>query len=127
MYRRYIGLSDCDLDSPAWRQSIGEILADADISTMSDGEFDAKYLMNYAYKAELDHCCRAAVEELAGQPYEGRTSCARVMGRAMELLRELYGLNVPGGWVPVLRKLRAKDNALRAGSRSTSHQAEERR
>ena len=51
--------------------------------------------------------------ELADQPYVGRVSCARVMGRAMELLRETCGLDAPRGWVPVLRRLRAGENAAK--------------
>jgi hypothetical protein len=32
---------------------------------------------------------------------------AHRMVRAMEMMRDQYGLNVPGGWVQVMRKLRA--------------------
>jgi hypothetical protein len=88
------------------------VLADAGLSTISDGEFDVSYLAKYRYSRELDDCCRMAVKELAEEPYEGRTSCARVMGRAMELLRENHGLDAPRGWVPVLRTLRATESSV---------------
>jgi hypothetical protein len=42
------------------------------------------------------------------------------MGRAMELLREIYGCNAPRGWVPVMRRLRAAPSAPVSCSRSQS-------
>jgi hypothetical protein len=39
---------------------------------------------------------------------------------SMDLMRELYGLNVPKGWVPVMYDLRIKNKAsLRRSPRST--------
>ena len=33
------------------------------------------------------------------------------MARAMDLMRELYSLNVPKGWLPVMYDLRIKNKA----------------
>jgi hypothetical protein len=95
-----------DHDRRPWVRTIGMVLADASLSRISDGEFNVSYLAKYPHGRHLNECCHMAVEELAEEPYEGRVSCARVMGRAMELLREIHGVNAPRGWVPVLRTLR---------------------
>jgi len=100
-------LGDHDLDSRAWVKTIGEALAAGGITEISDGEFNLTYLHSYPQRPQLEECCRWAFEELAEEPCYGRESCARVMGRAMELLREIYGCNAPRGWVPVMRRLRA--------------------
>jgi hypothetical protein len=81
------------------------------LEKLSDGEFQVKYLAKYQHREELLECCELAVDELGGELYEGRASCARVMGRAMELLRERYGLDAPRGWVPVMRILRETHNS----------------
>jgi hypothetical protein len=109
MYKRNVKATntDSDLDRRTWARTIGVVLAGVDLHTLSNGEFDVTYLTKYPHRRQLEECCEKAVEELADQPYEGRISCARVMGRAMELLREDYGFDAPRGWVPVLRRLRA--------------------
>jgi hypothetical protein len=87
--------------------TIGEVFKYAKSGTISDREFDEKFLSTYPHEAELNSCCDQAIQELADEPYVGRLSCARVMGRAMELLKSAHHLDVPRGWVPVMRKLRA--------------------
>jgi len=104
--------TDSDLDRQPWDRTIGMVLADASLSKISDGEFNVSFLTKYGHGRQLAECCRMAIEELAEEPYEGRMSCARVMGRAMELLREIYGHDTPRGWVPVLRKLRETDGSV---------------
>ncbi len=101
-------LGDHDLDSRPGVKTIGEALAAGGIAEISDGEFNLTFLQSYPQRPQLKECCRWAFEELAKEPYRGRLSCARVMGRAMELLREIYGCNAPRGWVPVMRRLRPK-------------------
>jgi len=100
-------LDDHDLDSRPGVKTIGEALAGGGITEISDGEFNLTYLARYPQRPQLEESCRRAYEELAEEPYRGRESCARVMGRAMELLREIYSCNTPRGWVPVMRRLRA--------------------
>jgi hypothetical protein len=91
-------------------------LADATMErivvAISDGEFDPTFLGRYQHIAELRVCCVSAVERMAADPFVGRKSCADVMGRSMELLRHLHGLNAPGGWVPVIRALRSSPGSL---------------
>jgi hypothetical protein len=88
-------LDDHDLDSRPGVKTIGEALAGGGITEISDGEFNLTYLAKYPQRPQLEECCRWALEELAEEPYRGRVSCARVMGRAMELLREIYGCDAP--------------------------------
>jgi hypothetical protein len=73
---------------------------------VSMGEFDSAYLKHYEYVSRLAEFCQYAVTDLADEPFRGPRSCARVMGHAMELLRTLHGLDVPRGWVPVMKRLR---------------------
>lgn len=73
------------------------------------GEFDSSYLKHYGYVPRLAEFCQYAVTELADEPFRGSRSCARVMGRAMELLRTFHGLDVPRGWVPVMKRLRSSN------------------
>jgi hypothetical protein len=87
-------------------QTIAEILEGTDIGVLSDHEFDVSYLEKYPHSRQLLECCWQAVRELADEPYRGRVSHAKVMGRAMELLRSIHGVNAPRGWVPVMRTLR---------------------
>lgn len=118
MYKRNVQTTNPDLDPRAGARTIGSVLAGSDLLTLSDGEFDVTYLTKYPYRRQLDECCGRAVSELADEPYDGRPSCARVMGRAMELLRKTYDLNVPRGWVPILRKLRAIESPSRSHPRT---------
>jgi hypothetical protein len=124
-------LGDHDRDSRPGVKTIGEALAGGGITEISDGEFNLTYLARYPQRSQLEECCRWAFEELADEPYHGRESCARVMGRAMELLREIYGCNAPRGWVPVMHRLRAAPtgeigaNTPSTVSRSRSQSVEE--
>lgn len=118
--------NDSDFDRQLWGRTIGLVLAEGSLSKISDGEFNVSFLAKYQHRQQLDECCRLAVEELAEEPFEGRASCARVMGRAMELLRETYHLKVPGGWVPVLRTLRAAPESSLQSRQSTEGVADQR-
>jgi hypothetical protein len=71
------------------------------LTTISDGAFEYKYLKSYEHGDELLECCLIALSEPAWRDPAHR------MVRAMEMMRDQYGLNVPGGWVQVMRKLRA--------------------
>ncbi len=113
--------SNRDLDHRASGQTIGMVLAGTDIPELSDYEFDVRFLAKYRYRLELAECCYQATLELWSEPYLGRVSNARVMGRAMELLREKHGLDAPRGWVPVMRKLRASSAA--ANSAAGNHKS----
>lgn len=100
------------------------------VSVLSDGEFDERYLINYDNEAELIECCKLALEELADEPFLGRASNARVMGRAMQLLRDKYRVNAPRGWYPAMKRLRASSekvirSTVRGTDSGTSHTAAE--
>lgn len=105
---------ESDLTSRPGPQTIGLVFAFGscppaeDICLASDREFDTAFLKDYKHGKELQQCIWAAYDELAEEPYLGRASNARLMGRAMELMRERHSLDVPAGWVPVMRKLRGK-------------------
>jgi len=71
------------------------------LTAISDGAFEYKYLKRYEHGDELLECCLIALSEPAWRDPAHR------MVRAMEMMRDQYGLNVPGGWVQVMRKLRA--------------------
>jgi hypothetical protein len=71
------------------------------LTAISDGAFECKYLKSYEHGDELLECCLIALSEPAWRDPAHR------MVRAMEMMRDQYGLNVPGGWVQVMRKLRA--------------------
>jgi len=88
---------------------ISDVLPIADIGEISDGEFNLDYLKSYSHVAELEECIENALLDVGHYPYQGRRSCALVMGRAMELLRDCYCLDAPRGWVPVMRCLRSTD------------------
>jgi hypothetical protein len=84
---------------------LGNSLEDV-VWEISDAEFEVKFLGTFAYRLELRESCLQAVAELAGEPFAGRVSCAKLMGRAMELLRDVYHANAPRGWYPVMKILR---------------------
>lgn len=89
-------------------KKIGDVLLDGkDIDRLSDGEFDTSFLKRYRYERELLKCCEQAVMEMSYEPYRGRTTNARVMGRVMELLRQMHGVDAPRGWYPAMKRLRA--------------------
>jgi hypothetical protein len=77
------------------------------IRHVSDGEFNTAFFRKFPYPQmnKLVHAIAAAVEQMADEPYLGRQSNAKVMGRAMELLAPI---SVPKPWVKVMRKLRGK-------------------
>jgi hypothetical protein len=100
-------------------RTIGDVLghlADAytapedTVSEISDSVFQTSYLARYSYHDELVKCCAQAIEELSDLPCNSRTR-ADVMGRAMEFLREEYGADTPRGWYPVMKQLRARNEA----------------
>ena len=91
---------------------IKEVLDSPDAMTVSDWEFIPSYMDRYSHWDELRECCELALAEMAEEPYLGHVSNAKVMGRAMELLRKKYRLDAPRGWVIVLRKLRASGAKL---------------
>src|SRR5262249_43157900 len=77
----------------------------------------------------LESCC-SAIQELANEPFVGRTSYARVMGLAMEILRRDYSQDAPKGWVPVMKILRedskpSLDSPVRQGAGSIATSSEE--
>lgn len=76
------------------------------VESISDGEFDAGYLAKYKHLQELTDSCRLAIEQLSRRSFSGRTTCAAVMGKAMEILRANHNANAPRGWIPVMKKLR---------------------
>jgi len=74
---------------------------------ISDGEFDVRYLENFEYRDELRECCFEAIAGVSAQAFAGRVSHAKVMGHAMDLLRQRYDANAPRGWYPAMKRLRA--------------------
>jgi hypothetical protein len=81
------------------------------VKKVSLGAFDPKYLKHYEHPTELLRCCAIALAESVRSPWHDP---AHGMARAMELMRELYDLNVPKGWVPVMSKLRSKSRTFQA-------------
>lgn len=59
----------------------------------------------HSYTHRLAVCGAQAIRELADLPCTPAVQ-ACVMGRAMELLREKHGVNVPRGWYPAMKELR---------------------
>lgn len=80
------------------------------IKKISGARFEPKYLKRFHHREELEECCSRALDETVGS-----TDPAAAMGRAMELMRELHGLNVPRGWVPVMQALRDGSRKARSG------------
>jgi len=72
------------------------------LTQISDGFFEYKYLKRYEYGDELLECCLLSLSE----PGHWRDP-AHKMARAMDLMRD-RGLQVPGGWVLVMRALRER-------------------
>jgi hypothetical protein len=62
----------------------------------------------YEHWPELYDCCRRIVREHSAleTQWEGGYTCAKIMRDSMNLLRELYGLNVPRWWLPIMDDLR---------------------
>jgi hypothetical protein len=79
------------------------------VQKISSGAFDTKFLSRYEHPHELLRCCAQALGESKGNPWRDP---AHGMARAMDLMRELYGLNVPKGWVPVMYDLRIRGNGV---------------
>jgi hypothetical protein len=112
-------LDDCDLSDSTNRlyaktdKTIGmhfefrEWKLESVINRVSDGEFKTEYLKQYRNASNLLDSCSMAIQELADEPFVGRTSCAQVMGLTMEILRRDYDQDAPKGWVPVMKILRA--------------------
>jgi hypothetical protein len=78
------------------------------VKKISGGAFDPKYLDRYQHPQELLRCCAMALSESIRSPWRDP---AHGMARAMELMRELYDLKVPKGWVLVMADLRSKNQA----------------
>jgi hypothetical protein len=78
------------------------------VQKISSGAFDTKFLSRYEHPQELLRCCAQALAESIGNPWRDP---AHGMARAMDLMRQLYGLNVPKGWLPVMYDLRIKNKA----------------
>ena len=57
-------------------------------------------------KAEILKCCRVAVARVAGLPFAGRITLAKIMADAMALLQQEHGLSAPRCWYPVIKRLR---------------------
>jgi hypothetical protein len=103
------------------QQTIGALFRDLPsvgslVERLSDGEFRSCWLTNYLYRGALDECCILAVIELSELPYTGSKSNARVMGLAMQLLRDRHGVNAPHNWLPAMKRLRGQSNIGRSGS-----------
>lgn len=77
------------------------------VQAISDREFDVRYLRNFGHRIALLESCCQAVADLASESFAGRVSCAKVMGRAMELMRDVHGVDVPCGWYPLMKILRS--------------------
>lgn len=109
--------NDLDLikaDGQGKTMTVGEwfdnLLYDDIIEAISDHEFDLSFLTNYKHSSQLTKCCHDAVAELSTCTFSGRSTCAKIMGSAMELLRANHNTDVPKGWLPVMRALRKGGN-----------------
>jgi hypothetical protein len=79
------------------------------VQKISSGAFDTKFLSRYEHPHELLRCCAQALGESIGNPWRDP---AHGMARAMDLMRQLYGLNVPKGWLPVMYDLRIRSKGV---------------
>lgn len=75
------------------------------VADISHGEFDPDYLKKYAHPQELLDCCEHAIGWVPHDAVRHKDP-AGIMAHAMESMRQMYGLDVPKGWVPVMRELR---------------------
>lgn len=73
---------------------------------MSDGEFQIGALETYSDTDTLQDACRTAITKLAKVPFTDRLICKRIMEEVNTIMRK-QNINPPGGWVPVLKKLKA--------------------
>src|ERR1700733_9518885 len=73
---------------------------------LSDGYINYTTLAHYGGKEKLLKCVRAVVGKCFDLPFAGRITLAKVMGDAMQMLRNEHGLNAPPCWYPVIKKLR---------------------
>jgi hypothetical protein len=66
----------------------------------------------YPHWRELYACCRTILNGhvALNTQFLGDTTCARIMGEAMSLLRAKHGYNAPRWWLPVMNKLRSNGN-----------------
>lgn len=78
------------------------------VEQISYGAFDVACLSRFRHQKELLACCERAQRDCVGS---SSGDPAAVMGKAMELLRNVYQKNAPGGWLPVMKKLRKKSAA----------------
>ena len=88
------------------------------VHAISDGEFNTKFLAYFGDTVELWDSCLRAITELSDEPFLGRLSSAKVMARAMELMREMHNLNAPRGWYPAIKRLRAHSTSTPMSSRN---------
>lgn len=111
-------LDDLDLKRRPWGDRIGHVFKPLkqvpEIADLSDYEFDTAFLKYYEHTHLLVWACNEAIQQLFDEPFEGRKSRAKVMGRAMELLRKVHQLDAPGGWLPAMKQLRTISPELRS-------------
>jgi hypothetical protein len=110
--------ADFDLDPPDSFPPFKTVGIERVVDKISAGKFDPAYLARYEYPEKLQECCEQAAEWISHDA-DRRRDPAAVMGLAMEYMRETHGLDVPKGWVPVMKALRA-DAKERSGKRQPS-------
>lgn len=75
---------------------------------LSDGLINYTTLARYGSKEKetLLKCVRAVVHERFEFEFAGRITLAKIMGDAMQMLRDEHGLDAPKCWYPVIKALR---------------------
>jgi hypothetical protein len=91
---------------------VQKLMADRDvlIGLVTDGAFDldTSLAQRFPYWEEFMGCILAAVKECAAFEFQGRYSCAQVMGVAMGKFKQRdKSRTAPGGWYPTMKQLRA--------------------
>jgi hypothetical protein len=101
-----LGSADFDLDPADFFPPFKVAGIERVVDKISGGKFDPAYLAKYEHPEKLLESCEYAAEWIS-HDVDRRRDPAAVMGLAMEYMRDTHGLDVPKGWVPVMRELRA--------------------
>jgi hypothetical protein len=113
-----------DLDPIASSQPTESVgMLERVVEKISGGKFDTAYLAQYEHQQKLLECCQYAAEWIS-HDIERRRDPAGIMAYAMESMRQMYGFDVPKGWVPVMRELRADAKVRREKRQLTGKQGD---
>jgi hypothetical protein len=91
---------------------VQELMDDRDIliGLVTDGVFDLETSLaqRFPYWEPFTECILAAVQECGSFEFQGRYSCAMVMGTTMQIFKQRdKSRTAPEGWYPAMKQLRA--------------------